>query len=132
MKKFDLKLFVIIIIIASLLEWMRNKFNIPVSILDLISTPISILMIYLLLEETLKEKRTNELKLNIKQKIFLLLTCAFLLIPLSIFGLYEGFTNPLSFLGSVKGSFHGYSLIPISLLLCFVSFLIIKNIIKSS
>jgi len=105
-----------------LLEFLRETFNLRMTIIDLFVIPVSLIidagMIYILFSKDPAPLTQEFDQFNISKKVFIFITYILLLF-LSCYSIYYGFTQHLTFFSSVRGGAHGYSiaLMGLSLLL---------------
>ncbi len=132
--------FLLFLAVAFFLEFIRRNYQIPVTILDVLLFPLAILITgYSLKNLIFKRKQklsnypTDDSKLKL---VFSLFFCLIVMIPLGLYTAWMGIQEPFEYFSGVKGSAHGYTLVPVGALIAglgvFVVFKIIQNLIPNT
>ena len=124
-KKVRTVLVIILLIIAS--ELFRYYSGLPITLMDLIILPITLLLMYLaghIIVEYFKPPKNTGVAATqptVWQLVFGFMVSA-LLAPAGLWLCYQGWLSPFALHTSVKGAAHGYTLVHLGLVLSLCSF----------
>lgn len=137
---------IIIIILAIIVDDFRQATHIPVSLLDIVFFPFFVFIILYTLWSVLSARLLNNSRkkprkttsknpfpcapLSVPAKCGFLVT-ALGMLALGIWAMWEGIEEPGKYFTGVRGSLHGYSLVPMGLCIAGISIVLLVQIIFS-
>ena len=135
-EKFKSILFIIgFMTIGLILEFTRKAYGIPVTILDILLFPLSLIFTVLLLKDFFinqsKEKTKKSLKLKASAIAGRIAITLLLFFPLGIWAMWEGLKNPFGYFSGIKGAAHGYTLTAIGLFIFSLGIIFISSVIRN-
>ncbi|WP_320043841.1 hypothetical protein [uncultured Desulfobacter sp.] len=108
MRKFFNIILVIVIIIGS--ELFRKVTGIPVTIMDLILFPLTVMLVYITILAIFSDEKPKDSEIMLSKLQMATFSLIFLFVsPLSFWLSIEGFKDPLQLFTGVKGHAHGYT-----------------------
>lgn len=123
-----------IILIAFVIDFIRRRYHIPIALWDIIFFPLSVLIIFYSLKYLLFKRKKEGLKYlgddSTLKKSGMIVATLVLLLPLGMGLIWMGVTEPLGYF-SGKGGAHGYTLIPLGLLIAGFSVIYIYITLRS-
>lgn len=132
--------FTVFFIVAFILEFIRKRYSVPVTIIDILLFPLSVLIIVYSLKQLVfrRKKDTYNHSINDSNLKLMLYLCFSLivLVPLGLFTLWMGIQEPLGFFSGIKGPAHGYTLIPLGIIITglgvFMAFKLVQSLITKT
>jgi len=115
----DIFLIVCIVGFGVLLNIIRVEYKIPVTIIDIIFFPASIVLSFLILKMVVS-KNLIKYKIDqttVKSSLISFFLFTLIVIPLSSWGILSGISAPFDYFSGIKGSGHGYTLSAIGIFL---------------
>ncbi|MCG8549198.1 MAG: hypothetical protein MI799_02210, partial [Desulfobacterales bacterium] len=120
-KLISILFFTFFFIAALILEFIRKRYLVPVTIMDILLFPLSVLIIVYSLKQLVfrKNKETYSHSVDDSKLKLILYLCFSLIVlaPLGLFTLWMGIQEPLGFFSGIKGPAHGYTLIPLGIVI---------------
>ena len=114
------------------IDFIRRQYHIPVAFWDIILFPLSVLCILYFLKNFLFKKKREGLKYlgedSTLKKVGMMMASLCLFLPLGIGSFWMGATELLGYL-SGRGGAHGYTLIPLGILITGFSIIFIYIIV---
>lgn len=117
------------ILFAFLIEVIRVVYKIPITLIDLIFFPASVVICYLIVRWLLSKKTANShlAEITTTRLLASFVIFSIIAIPLGGWCIWMGIVRPFEYFSSVRGPAHGYTLGAIGLLLLMVwVFLVVK------
>jgi len=127
--------FSFVILLSAAVEFTRIEYQIPISSIDLVGFPISIVVCFNLVKNLIYKKPAKYKLSDIGTKKLLLMFFVFSIIdiPVGVGMIWMGMASPLEFISGLKGGAHGYSFVSFGILLLMVwtycTVLILRNLI---
>nr|WP_319395453.1 hypothetical protein [uncultured Desulfobacter sp.] len=132
--------FAFFFIVALILEFIRKRYSVAVTIIDVLLFPLSVLIIFYSAKHLVfkKNKDTYRHPIDDSNLKLILYLCFSLIVltPLGLFTLWLGIQEPLGFFSGIKGAAHGYTLIPLGIIVTglgvFMAFKLVQILIVKS
>jgi hypothetical protein len=119
------------ILAAVLLEYIRRRYGIPVTILDIFLLPLSLIFSSVLLKDFFfRQNPADQAGLSLRDGVFRALVALLLFFPLGAWSLWEGIRNPLDYFSGIKGAAHGYTLIGIGLFCLSLGIMLAASVVR--
>lgn len=123
-----------VVFLVTIIEIIRKSTNIPVTILDLLFFPFTIVFVISFFRCTLFDKRTifhynliEPISFMKKLGIFMV---SLLTMVLGLWGIWTGVREPLTCFSGVRGALHGYTIVPMGLFLFLIgAYGVLKSIL---
>lgn len=123
LKIVDIPYLVAFLAFGMFLEFLRATYAVPITVLDIILAPISLVALYFSLRYVvqffsgLKNTGDSQLRVIPWQKRLGYSLFSVLMFGMGVWGTLDGFANPLLLYTGVKGAVHGYSLALVGMLI---------------
>ena len=125
---------IVIVMVAAAIEWFRQISGFPVTLLDLILTPLFLVFSFYMLRELNFLRRRSSKISQMQPSTFgqwlLTVLGMVLLLVLALVAIWHGVSEPLLFMSGVKGSMHGYTLAALGVCLLLICVLALWSLIK--
>ena len=129
--------FVIIglLLIALAIEYMRRTYGIPVTILDILLFPLSLVFTFVLLKnfffEQSREEKESMNAHSLRSITGRAAITVLLFFPLGLWSIWLGIQNPFEYFSGVKGAVHGYSLVVLGVFIFSIGIMLTISVIRS-
>ncbi|MCP4024524.1 MAG: hypothetical protein GY729_21980 [Desulfobacteraceae bacterium] len=120
--------------IAAVIELIRQKYGIPITILDLILTPATLVIAFFILRYLIQKNyepdNGNLDNLSLVKRLAVLAGFIILMIPLGAWCAFMGAREPLGYFTGVKGAAHGYTVFIVGMAVLAVGFFGVYKVIN--
>ncbi len=122
------------LVIAAVIELIRRRYGIPITILDLILTPGTLVITFFVLKHLIQKKyepdNGNLDNLSLPKRLAVLSAFIFMMIPLGGWCVFMGVREPLGYFTGVKGAAHGYTVFIVGMAVLSVGFFGAYKVVK--